>query len=111
VIGGLLIVAALGAGAFAALRSRRTTETGPGAALLVHVHAGLRYEYHVPTGREGLYDAARDPRGLSNVIDKHRDVAAICRRALEEEQKVESLDVLRERYAEEIRRLRALGYL
>jgi len=110
-IGAAVIVAALGAGAFAAWRSHGAKETPPPAALLVHEHGGFRYEFHVPTRREGLYDAARDPRGLSNLIEQHRDVAAICRRALEEEQHVESLGVLSDRYAKEMERLRALGYL
>ena len=110
-IGALLLLAALGAGVFAFWRARRDRATVPNPALLVHVHEGFRYEYHVPTGREGLYDAALDPRGIRNVLAEHREVAAICRHVLEQEQQVESLDVLRERYAEEIRRLRALGYL
>lgn len=110
-IAALLLVAAAGAGAFFVWRSRRAPSIPANDALLVHEYGGFRYEYHVPTGREGLYDAAHDLRGLSNVIEQHRDVATICRHSIEQEKQVESLDILRDRYAEEIRRLRALGYL
>lgn len=45
------------------------------------------------------------------MIEQHRDVAAICRRALERENQVGTLDEMRARYDAEILRLRALGYL
>ena len=111
VIGALVLLAALGGGGYAAWRATRAPQEVAPPSLLVHEHAGFRYEYHVPTGRESLYDAARDPRGLTNLIAQHRDVAAICRQALEHENHVASLDELRARYDAEMRRLRALGYL
>ena len=106
----LIVGAALGAG-YLGWRATRAPEQASIPSVLVHEHAGFRYEYHVPTGRESLYDAARDPRGLTNLIEQHRDVAATCRRALEQENHVGTLDELRARYEAEIRRLRALGYL
>jgi len=105
----LVVAAALTAG-FVAWRATREPAAVSIQSVLTHEHEGFRYEYHVPTGRESLYDAARDPRGLNNLIEQHRDVAAICRRELERENQVGTLDELRARYEAEIRRLRALGY-
>lgn len=81
------------------------------SSVLVGDADGFRYEYHIPTGREGLYDADADPRRLVNVLPRHTETAAKCRRALEEKLQVPSLESLRARYADEIRRLHALGYL
>jgi hypothetical protein len=72
---------------------------------------GYLYEYHVPTGHESLFDLRREDRALSNVLRQHRDVAERCREQVLQEQKVAEFDELRVRYAAQIRRLRALGYL
>jgi hypothetical protein len=79
--------------------------------LLVETVGDYRYEFHVPTGREFLYDARSDERGLVNLIDDHADEAAACRRALETRLGPGALDAMRARYSDTIRRLRALGYL
>jgi hypothetical protein len=72
---------------------------------------GFRYEYHVPTGRECLYDADRDPRGLVNLLPDHEDAAAKCRRELLAKLHVADLELLRARHADATRQLAALGYL
>jgi hypothetical protein len=72
---------------------------------------GFRYEYHAPTGKEGLYELRTDPNCLASVLKDHEDVAKRCRAALAQDLKVEHLEELRARYADEIRRLEALGYL
>ena len=72
---------------------------------------GFRYEYHAPTGHEGLYDLRTGPDALVDVLRRHADVAERCRRALEAKLQVNSLDSLRGEYGDTIRRLKALGYL
>ena len=108
-----LLVAAAGVGLAAAFHASRDDAAANTtvAEVLVHEADGLRYEYHVPTGRESLYDARQDPRGLVNVLRAHPDKAANCRRAIEKKLGVPSLDALRARYEENARRLHALGYL
>jgi hypothetical protein len=72
---------------------------------------GFRYEYHAPTGHEGLYDLRTDPNTVVDVLQGHADVAARCRRNLAEKLHVKSLESLRGEYDDTIRRLKALGYL
>jgi hypothetical protein len=72
---------------------------------------GYRYEYHIPTGTEFLYDVNADPRGLVNLIAREGTRAARCRHSLETKLSVQNLEELRAPYAEKIKRLRALGYL
>jgi hypothetical protein len=71
----------------------------------------FRYEYHAPSGSECLFDLARDPRCVTNVLRENEKIAAECRARLEKELGVPSLETLRARYADTIRRLQALGYL
>jgi hypothetical protein len=108
----LLILATLGAGPLIVWRTHRAPADAPGqASLRAREDGRFRCDHLVPTGHEDRYDAVRDPRGIANLIERHRDVAAVCRRALEQDQHVVSLDVLRARSAVEIRSLRALGCL
>jgi hypothetical protein len=51
--------------------------------VLVENLGDYRYEYHVPTGREFLFDATNDRRGLVNLMPGHEREAAACRQALE----------------------------
>jgi hypothetical protein len=72
---------------------------------------GFRYEYHAPTGHEGLYDLRTGPRAVADVLGSHAEVAARCRRALAAKLHVDSLESLRGEYGDTIRSLKALGYL
>jgi hypothetical protein len=109
------IVLVAGAGVVARGASRRQPAPNPAADVVPSTlraeRDGFVYEFHVASGSEGLYDTAADPRHLKNVIASHRDVADACRRELEARHRVASLESLRAKFAEEIRRLRALGYL
>ncbi len=72
---------------------------------------GFRYEYHVPTGAEALYEVAGDPRCLKDVLAANRERGTSLRRELERRVGVGDLGDLRCRYEDTIRRLHALGYL
>lgn len=99
------------------LAVRATTKASPreGSAeirsLLRVEHGEFVYEFHAVSGTEGLYAKTGDPRHLRNLLSEHPDAAGACRRKLLEEQGVPSLEALRAKYAEEIRRIHALGYL
>jgi hypothetical protein len=110
----LLLVAACavagGAVLHAAPAVAKVAEAGEAPAVLTCDRDGLRYEYHVPTGGECLHDLARDPQGLVNLLHDHEDVAAACRVDLAGRLGVADLSDLRAGYAEQIRRLHAVGY-
>jgi hypothetical protein len=108
----LLLVAATGLACVFAF-GRTGAESGAAADLdLLSMDLdGFRYEYHVPTGREGLYDDQRDPHELVNVLPEHEATAAACRRALVQKLNVTSLESLRARHADATRQLASLGYL
>ena len=97
------------AAAFAWPENVVAAEAMPG--LYCYEADGFRYEYHAPTGHEGLYDLRTGPDAVVDVLRRHADVAERCRRALEEKLHVNSLDSLRGEYGDTIRRLKALGYL
>jgi len=84
-------------------------EATPG--LYCYESDGFRYEYHAPTGHEGLYDLRTGRKSVVDVLGSHADVAARCRHALEAKLHVASLDSLRSEYGDTIRSLKALGYL
>jgi hypothetical protein len=105
VMGGALALTA----AFA--RSERDVASGSMPGLYCYEADGYRYEYHAPTGHEGLYDLHTGRDSVVDVMDSHADVAARCRRELERKLGVANLDSLRGEYDDTIRRLRALGYL
>jgi len=114
VIAAVLVAAAAIATAIVFLRRHDAPglaphETSPG--MYSYDAEGYRFEYHAPTGKEGLYELRTDPNCLTSVLKDHQDVAKRCRAALAQDLKVERLDELRARYADEIRRLEALGYL
>jgi len=71
---------------------------------------GLRYEYHLPTGREALFDVKNDPRELVNVLHDHEALAGALRAELAARHGVADLADLRAPYDESVRRLRSLGY-
>ncbi len=83
----------------------------PSAAVVSIDADGFRYAYHVTTGTEALFDLRDDPRQLRDVLPEHPELAKSLRRAVEERLHVESLDALRRRHADTIRRLQSLGYL
>ena len=108
----LVIVAsaAIATGAvFARPEKDVAAEATPG--LYCYEADGFRYEYHAPTGHEGLYDLHTGPDSVVDVLPSHTEVAARHRRALEAKLQVDSLDTLRGEYDDTIRRLKALGYL
>ncbi len=72
---------------------------------------GLRYEFHLPTGSEGLYHVADDPFCTSNVIDDRPDEAKRLRSRLSERYDVPDIESLREHYKATTDALRSLGYL
>ena len=106
VVAGAAIAAAA---AFAWPEKDVVTQATPG--LYCYESDGFRYEYHAPTGHEGLYDLRSGPDSVVDVLQSHADVAARCRHALETKLHVASLDSLRVEYDDTIRRLKALGYL
>jgi len=95
------------ASAFAWPEKVVAAEATPG--LYCYEADGFRYEYHAPTGHEGLYDLRAD--SVVDVLHNHAEVGARCRRALEKKLHVNSLESLRGEYDDTIRRLKALGYL
>jgi len=114
VIAAALVAATAIAAVFAFTRPRAAPglalhETSPG--MYAYDAEGFRYEYHAPTGKEGLYELSRDPNCLASVLSDHQDVAKRCREALAKDLDVQKLDELRAKYADEIKRLEALGYL
>jgi len=106
-----VVVTAVAATATALTRPATETAAGATPGLYCYEADGFRYEYHAPTGCEGLYDVRSAPGVDDDVLHRHRDVAARCRRALERKLGVASLDSLSAEYADTIRRLHALGYL
>jgi len=118
---GAAAVVALAAGAALAVATRGFHEpldvaaTAPPTSMPTSVVTidddGYRYAYHVPTGTETLFELRDDPRMLHNVRDEHPQTARRLRAALELRLHVESLDLLRTRAADTIRRLQSLGYL
>jgi len=106
-----VVAVAVAATATAFARPATDVTTGSVPGLYCYESDGFRYEYHAPSGYEGLYEIPRTPGPVVDVIDRHRDVAARCRRALEEKLNVASLASLREEFSGIIHRLRALGYL
>ena len=105
----LLVVIAVVVAACASAMRRADTAPEASAGVFRYDADGMRYEYHAPTGVESLFDLRGDPE--ADVIADHRGVAREYRKRLEERLGVADLDVLRERHAETIRRLHALGYL
>jgi hypothetical protein len=109
----LLVAAALGASATALVhpgRQASAATTDQASPVLVIERDGLRYEYHVPTGGEFLFDPVADPRGLTNLARDHETTLALCRTDLAKLQGVSDLSELGAEYAEMNRRLRSLGY-
>jgi hypothetical protein len=114
VIAAALVAAAVIAAAFVFLRPRDGSALSPheiSPGMYAYDADGYRYEYHAPTGREGLYELSRDPNCLASVLSDHEDVAKRCREALAKDLDVRTLEELRAKYADEIKRLEALGYL
>ena len=79
-------------------------------AILNHDSGGLRFTYHVPTGAEGLFDLAADPKMLTNLAPARPADAARLREELRKRIGVESLEDLRRAQRELIERLHGLGY-
>lgn len=79
--------------------------------VLQHESGGLRFTYHVPTGMEGLFDLAADPRMLKNLGRERPADLQRLREELERKIGVKSLEELRGAHRDLIERLRALGYL
>ena len=114
VVAAVLVAAAAIASAALLLRPHSGAALAPheiSAGMYAYDAEGFRYEYHAPTGREGLYELRSDPNCLASVLKDHEDLAKRCRAALAKDLDVEKLEDLRARYADEIRRLKALGYL
>src|SRR2546428_313603 len=110
-IAAALAILAAAAGAALAVWRDSAREARPMPTVLVEEQAGFRYEYHVPSGGETLYDLARDPDRLVNVMSAYPEQAAACRRELTRRLGVADLEELRRPHAETIRKRRALGYL
>ena len=79
-------------------------------AILRHDSGGLRFTYHVPTGSEGLFDIATDPKMLTNLAAARREDTARLREELRKSLGVESLADLRRAQQDLIDRLHGLGY-
>lgn len=108
----LAIGAMLLGGAAAYSKSTATrAETNLESGVYAYSVGDYRFEYHAPSGTECLFDTRRDPNCVTNVLRDHPLVAKDCRDRLRRELRVDSLESLRGRYRETIRRLQALGYL
>jgi hypothetical protein len=107
----ILLAGAVVATATAFARPSRHAPSQDAAGLYSHEAEGFRYEYHAPTGHEGLYDLRTGADGVTDVLPQNVEVAKRCRAALEQKLKVKNLDELRAEYDDTIRRLKALGYL
>jgi hypothetical protein len=107
----LVLVAVAGGAAWLALGggAKHVDDPAPPPSFVTMDRDGFRYEYHLVTGRETLFELHDGKPKFVNVIDEHKDVAASCRAELEKKLG-QSLDSARGRYDETIRRLRALGY-
>jgi hypothetical protein len=109
-------IAAVLLGLFAAgltMCIRRDTGPEPAAQVPAILHfddGGLRFTYHVPTGSEGLFDVAADPKMLRNLAPERPDDTARLREELRRKLGVESLSDLRRARQDLIDRLHALGY-
>jgi hypothetical protein len=110
-----ILVLATGAGAAAAAFSRRVEASAPATETVAGLYAteaeGFRYEYHAPTGTEGLYELRTLREPPVDVLAAHPEIAARCRTSLQKKLGVANLDELRAAHADTIRRLKALGYL
>ena len=112
-IAGTLLVAAVGAMAvWVALQEGTDEDVRPAGPppLLAHEAGGLRWTYHLPSGTEGLFDLAADPRCLDNLASKRPEDARRMRQAVEAREGA-PVESLREHYREQIERIRSLGYL
>ena len=106
------ICAAIAVAVFAAVPRAEPAEGDPCEQAVVALEKdGVRYEFHVLTGTESLLDVRDDPDSLVNVLRGRESEAASLRRELEGKLGVSTLESLRARHAEAIRRLQALGYL
>jgi len=72
---------------------------------------GLRYEYDALRGTERLYDLAEPPPRHEDLTASRPDDAARLRNAILADLHLDSLDALREMYAQEAEQLRRMGYL
>jgi hypothetical protein len=79
-------------------------------AVLQHDSGGLRFTYHVPTGIEGLFDLAADPKMLKNLGPERPADLERLREEMKRKIGVESLEELRRAHRDLIERLRGLGY-
>ncbi len=79
--------------------------------LHVETAGDLRYTFHAVTGIEALYDVANDPNGRVNLAEKRPDDTQRLRKLLLQRTGARNLDSLQAPFAEEIERLKALGYL
>ncbi len=91
-----------------AIEPHATRLTSP--AVVRYDAGGLRYTYHIPTGREFLFDLAADPRMLRNLADERPDDVRRMREELQRRIGVSSLDELRSAHRDTIERLEKLGY-
>jgi hypothetical protein len=92
----------------------RTAEPArPEKNVLVYETPKYRYEFHLVTGGEALFEKCEGPRALVDVSKEVPEATRECRRALEKELDVPDLEKLRKADEdEEIRaKLKALGYL
>lgn len=80
-------------------------------SILRHDDGGLRFTYHVPTGAEGLFDLANDPKCLRNLAEERPADLARLRADVLRRIGVKDLAELRTGDdADLAERLRALGY-
>jgi hypothetical protein len=107
----LATVAALGLFAAGLAQARQLPADEDPPAVLTCRLDGYRYEYHVPTGTESLYEDRADAPRFVNLLAEHRATADACRHELEVRYRVAGLDLLRARYGDTIRRLHSMGYL
>jgi hypothetical protein len=111
---GLLIVVAAGIAAGGCFATSRPDATaGAPRNVLSHETAEFRYEYHLVTGRESLYEKCEGTRRFVDVASANAAAVAACRRALRAELGVGDLSDLRraDEDRDSIARLRAIGYL
>ena len=87
------------------------TASSASPSVLHYDQDGYRFTYHVLSSDEGLFDLQKDPKLLRNLARAQPDQTRKLRKALEQRLGVEKLEDLRERFNENIERLKGLGYL
>jgi hypothetical protein len=90
---------------------RPTSPAGPSTPILIETDGALEYTFHVVTGGEALFDLERDPRRLSNLLQRRPALALHLRECLERRLGVPDIESLIDPDDPRRKALENMGYL